>query len=105
MRPAELTRWRAEKHFARAVDAYSAALERCPSAILFANRAFAHISLENYGSALADAEASVALDPSYTKARAAAGPPARRALTSSGTHRLTTDVPLHAFCWADTRRL
>ena len=72
---AVLTRRRAEKHYARAVDAYSAALECCPSAVLFANRAFAHISLENYGSALADAEASVGLDPSYTKARAAAGPP------------------------------
>lgn len=36
--------------------------------MLYANRAAANISLENYGSALADAEKAVALDASYAKA-------------------------------------
>jgi len=38
------------------------------TAVLYANRAAANISLENYGSALADAEKAVALDASYAKA-------------------------------------
>jgi tetratricopeptide (TPR) repeat protein len=60
--------WRgAGKHFARAVTLYTSALDALPSAILFANRAAAQLALENYGSALADAESSVTLEPSYIK--------------------------------------
>ena len=46
---------------------YTSALELAPSAILYSNRAAAHLALESCGAALADAEISVQLDPSYTK--------------------------------------
>lgn len=46
---------------------YTSALELRPSAILYANRAAAHLQLENYGAALADAESSVQLDATYIK--------------------------------------
>ena len=58
-----------QRHYGKAVELYSAAIDHQETAVLFANRAAAHISLENYGSALADAEKAVALDPGYTKAR------------------------------------
>ena len=58
----------AGKHFARAVELYTSALEARPSAVLYANRAAAHLALENCGAALADAESSVQLDASYVKA-------------------------------------
>jgi serine/threonine-protein phosphatase 5 len=54
--------------YTHAVTAYSEALENSPSAVLFANRAAAHLKLETYGSAIADAEASMRLDPTYLKA-------------------------------------
>ena len=59
----------AEHHFAGAVTAYTRAINLQPSAVLYANRAAAHLALEAYGSALADAEKSVELDSSYVKAR------------------------------------
>jgi hypothetical protein len=71
--PALTPRLIADKHFAAAVEAYTGALELLPSAVLFANRAAAHLALEAYGSALADAEKSVEADPTYVKARAATG--------------------------------
>jgi serine/threonine-protein phosphatase 5 len=54
--------------YTHAVTAYSEALENSPSAVLFANRAAAHLKLETYGSAIADAEAAMRLDPTYLKA-------------------------------------
>jgi|TARA_B110000977_G_scaffold64920_1_gene88397 serine/threonine-protein phosphatase 5 len=49
--------------------AYSNALEVTPgNAILLSNRAFAHLKLENYGSAIEDATTSIENDPSYIKA-------------------------------------
>ena len=40
-----------ENHFNESIDLYTAALEQTPlNHILFANRAFCHIKLENYGS-------------------------------------------------------
>ena len=68
--PALTRRPTADKHFAAAVEAYTGALELLPTAVLFANRAAAHLALEAYGSALADAERSVELDSAYVKARA-----------------------------------
>ena len=68
-----------ERHYARAVDYYTQALDVQPTAgeqrdnrrhwfltaatVLFANRSAAHCALENYGSALADAENATSLDP------------------------------------------
>lgn len=40
-----------------------------PSAVVYANRAFAHIKLEEYGSAIIDSTEAVALDPTYVKVR------------------------------------
>ena len=59
----------AAKHFAQAVIFYSQAIDADPSvAVYWGNRSFANIKLENYGSALTDAEKAIELDPSYTKA-------------------------------------
>ena len=38
------------------------------NAVLLSNRAFAHVRLENYGSAIADASSAVESDPNYIKA-------------------------------------
>ena len=59
-----------EKHFLQAVEGYTRAIDLNPnSAIYHANRAFAHIRLENYGSALADATTATDIDPKYVKVR------------------------------------
>ena len=48
---------------------YSKALEMSPeNAVLLSNRAFAHIRLENYGSAIADSSRAIEVDPAYIKA-------------------------------------
>lgn len=70
-----------EKHYQAAIDGYTRAIELggslsppssppAPSSVaaLFGNRAFAHIRLEEYGSAIADATDAIALDPAYVKA-------------------------------------
>lgn len=54
--------------YTHAVDHYTAAIELAPSAVLFCNRAFAQLKIENYGSAIADAEAAMKLDPGNPKA-------------------------------------
>jgi len=59
----------AEGKYAKAVVAYSRALEVSPdNAILLSNRAFAHLRLENYGSAIEDASNAIQSDPEYIKA-------------------------------------
>jgi serine/threonine-protein phosphatase 5 len=58
----------AAKHYQAAVDGYSKAIDLRPdSPIYYSNRAFAHIKLEEYGSAVADATQSIDLDPTYSK--------------------------------------
>jgi len=58
-----------EHKYAKAVVTYSKALELTPAnAILLANRAFAHLKLENYGSAIEDSSKAIELDASYIKA-------------------------------------
>ena len=65
---------RADKHFSKAVDLYTRAIELAPdNAILYANRAAAHMRLENYGSALADATLAIDRDPKYIKVCPCAG--------------------------------
>lgn len=47
---------------------YTKAIEVNPqNAVYFANRAFAHIKLEEYGSAVADASKAIEVDSSYAK--------------------------------------
>jgi serine/threonine-protein phosphatase 5 len=60
----------AEKHYAGAVNLYTKAIELYPeNAVYFANRSFAHIKLEEYGSAVTDASKAIEVDPSYAKVR------------------------------------
>ncbi|CAG9321204.1 unnamed protein product [Blepharisma stoltei] len=56
-----------EAHFSAAIDLYTQALELVPSAILFCNRSVAHLKLENYGYAEADATRAIECDPTYIK--------------------------------------
>jgi serine/threonine-protein phosphatase 5 len=54
--------------FPAAVEAYSRALALAPTPALFSNRAAAHLKTENFGSAIADAEAAMKLDAGFVKA-------------------------------------
>eukprot|EP00002_Diphylleia_rotans_P021449 TRINITY_DN4173_c0_g1_i1.p1 TRINITY_DN4173_c0_g1~~TRINITY_DN4173_c0_g1_i1.p1 ORF type:complete len:453 (+),score=100.92 TRINITY_DN4173_c0_g1_i1:71-1429(+) len=57
-----------ENHFEDAINLYTEAIELNPSnAILWSNRAQAHIKMEEYGSAVEDASKSIELDPNYLK--------------------------------------
>ncbi|KAL4433050.1 hypothetical protein ABPG77_006477 [Micractinium sp. CCAP 211/92] len=58
-----------EKHYALAQQFYTKALDEDPAnPQLWANRAFAAIRLEEFGSAIADASKALELDPKYAKA-------------------------------------
>lgn len=60
----------AEKHFGKAIEGYTSAIALNPkSAVYFSNRAFAHIKMENYGAAVADASKALEQDPRYIKVR------------------------------------
>jgi serine/threonine-protein phosphatase 5 len=54
--------------YEEAIALYSQAIEVFPTSILYANRAFANIKLENYGAALSDADEAITLDPYNVKA-------------------------------------
>ncbi|KAH6610088.1 tpr domain containing, partial [Trichoderma cornu-damae] len=59
----------AQKDYAGAIDFYTQALGLHPSnAVFLSNRAAAHSAAKDHASARIDAEAAVAIDPSYTKA-------------------------------------
>ncbi|TVU22765.1 hypothetical protein EJB05_32483 [Eragrostis curvula] len=54
--------------FAQAIDLYSQAIElNSSNAVYWANRAFAHTKLEEYGSAVQDATKAIEVDPKYSK--------------------------------------
>ncbi|KAJ7963879.1 Serine/threonine protein phosphatase [Quillaja saponaria] len=54
--------------YAQAIDLYSQAIElNTKNAVYWANRAFAHIRLEEYGSAIQDATKAIEVDPKYSK--------------------------------------
>ncbi|KAJ7567015.1 hypothetical protein O6H91_02G128600 [Diphasiastrum complanatum] len=56
------------RKYATAISLYTQAIELCNSnAVYWANRAFAHTKLEEYGSAIADATRSIEIDPEYVK--------------------------------------
>lgn len=60
----------AEKHYALAVAGYSRAIDLDPeNAVYYANRAAAHVRLENFGLALSDATKAIELKPAYVKVR------------------------------------
>ena len=57
-----------EGRYEDAIIAYSSAMEGDgDNAILFSNRAFAHLKLENFGSAIIDAGRAISLDAGYIK--------------------------------------
>lgn len=59
----------AQKNYASAIDLYTQALALHPSnAVFLSNRAAAHSAARDHESARIDAEAAVAIDPTYTKA-------------------------------------
>ncbi|CAN6483498.1 unnamed protein product [Victoria cruziana] len=54
--------------FSHAVELYTQAIElNTNSAVYWANRAFAHSKLEEYGSAIQDATKAIEIDPGYSK--------------------------------------
>ncbi|KAJ4730331.1 Serine/threonine protein phosphatase [Melia azedarach] len=54
--------------FSQAIDLYSQAIEiNGQNAVYWANRAFAHSKLEEYGSAIQDASKAIEIDPKYSK--------------------------------------
>ncbi|PKA53808.1 Serine/threonine-protein phosphatase 5 [Apostasia shenzhenica] len=54
--------------FSQAIDLYGQAIElNGHNAVYWANRAFAHIKLEEYGSAVQDATKAIEIDPNYSK--------------------------------------
>ena len=57
-----------QKQYSSAAQKYSEAIELRPTAVFYSNRAMAMIKLESYGSAILDANESIALDPAYIKA-------------------------------------
>ena len=55
--------------YAQAIDLYTKAIElNSQNAVYWANRAFAHLKLEEYGSAIQDASTAIEVDPKYSKA-------------------------------------
>lgn len=54
--------------FSQAIELYSQAIElNSLNAVYWANRAFAHTKLEEYGSAVQDATKAIEIDPRYSK--------------------------------------
>lgn len=54
--------------FSLAIELYSQAIElNSSNAVYWANRAFAHTKLEEYGSAVQDATKAIEIDPRYSK--------------------------------------
>ncbi|KAL0306751.1 UNVERIFIED_CONTAM: Serine/threonine-protein phosphatase 5 [Sesamum radiatum] len=55
--------------YSQAIDLYTQAIEvNKDNAVYWANRAFAHTNLEEYGSAIQDATKAIEIDPKYSKA-------------------------------------
>ncbi|KAL1332270.1 serine/threonine-protein phosphatase 5 isoform X1 [Arachis ipaensis] len=56
------------RKYAQAIDLYTQAIElNSRNAVYWANRAFAHLRLEEYGSAIQDATMAIEVDPKYSK--------------------------------------
>ncbi|KAK7316721.1 hypothetical protein RJT34_00390 [Clitoria ternatea] len=56
------------RKYAQAIDLYTQAIEvNSQNAVYLANRAFAHLRLEEYGSAIQDATKAIEIDPKYSK--------------------------------------
>ncbi|XP_061340322.1 serine/threonine-protein phosphatase 5 isoform X2 [Gastrolobium bilobum] len=56
------------RKYGQAIDLYTQAIElNSQNAVYLANRAFAHLRLEEYGSAIQDATKAIEVDPKYSK--------------------------------------
>ncbi|KAL2322572.1 hypothetical protein Fmac_026951 [Flemingia macrophylla] len=56
------------RKYSLAIDLYTQAIElNSQNAVYLANRAFAHLRLEEYGSAIQDATKAIEIDPTYSK--------------------------------------
>lgn len=56
------------RKYAQAIELYTEAIELdSQNAVYLANRAFAHLRLEEYGSAILDATKAIEVDPKYSK--------------------------------------
>ncbi|MED6124511.1 Serine/threonine-protein phosphatase 5 [Stylosanthes scabra] len=56
------------RKFTQAIELYTQAIElNDKNAVYYANRAFAHLRLEEYGSAIQDATKAIEVDPKYSK--------------------------------------
>lgn len=54
--------------YSQAIDLYTQAIElNSENAVYWANRAFAHTKLEEYGSAIQDATKAIEIDSKYSK--------------------------------------
>lgn len=54
--------------YSQAIDLYTQAIElNGENAVYYANRAFAHSKLEEYGSAIQDGTRAIEIDPRYSK--------------------------------------
>eukprot|EP00510_Aplanochytrium_minuta_P010085 CAMPEP_0184075284 /NCGR_PEP_ID=MMETSP0957-20130417/71045_1 /TAXON_ID=627963 /ORGANISM="Aplanochytrium sp, Strain PBS07" /LENGTH=490 /DNA_ID=CAMNT_0026377711 /DNA_START=14 /DNA_END=1486 /DNA_ORIENTATION=+ len=53
--------------YEEAIEYYSQAIEVCPNAILYANRAASYLKTESFGLAMSDAKDSIKQDPKYIK--------------------------------------
>ncbi|KHN18122.1 Serine/threonine-protein phosphatase 5 [Glycine soja] len=58
------------RKYSQAIDLYTQAIElNSQNAVYFSNRAFAHLRLEEYGSAIQDATKAIEIDPKYSKVK------------------------------------
>ncbi|KAF9669433.1 hypothetical protein SADUNF_Sadunf14G0107100 [Salix dunnii] len=74
--------------YGQAIDLYSQAIElNGDNAVYWANRAFAHSKLEEYGSAIQDASKAIEIDPKYSKAKHIWILQARRCLSCHGQNQ------------------
>ncbi|WVY92568.1 hypothetical protein V8G54_031656 [Vigna mungo] len=56
------------RKYSQAIDLYTQAIElNGGNAVYYSNRAFAHLRLEEYGSAIQDASKAIEIDPKYSK--------------------------------------
>jgi len=56
------------RKYSQAIDLYTQAIElNSGNAVYYSNRAFAHLRLEEYGSAIQDATKAIEVDPKYSK--------------------------------------
>jgi len=54
-------------HYEQAIAVYTEAIQACPSAVLYSNRAMAYLKTEAFGCATEDAKKAIELDPTYVK--------------------------------------